>query len=260
MKTAAANYTLVEGKNIPQVRQVQTENYEQSPATPRAYRDTPVYRDGSLSNSGEQEEATDLEEVYICNCCGVTRELKPASKMMSCFKSSFFVFNFMVLIFGFANLGMGLWLRIDPKVYEIHKYIETQNFTIAGWILLFCGFIACLMAFSGFAAANRQRVCPIIYYLLFMIPLTLAFVGSIVLLTVYGLGQSLERVLTKEIYEQIRRRSMNVEQDFFRTSDAAQFLDFVQVKVSTRATLPLGRLTINPTSWFDFPDAMLWCN
>ena len=180
----------------------------------------------------EEEQNSSLAEVYLCNCCGVTKELDPAMKYMPVFKSLFFLFNFFVFAFGLANLGMGLWFRIDPKVYEIHKYIETQNFTIAGWILLFGGLLACLTALIGFTATARQAAGLLIFYLLIITTLTLSFVSCIVLLTVYGLGMPLQRFLTKEIYEQIRRRTMNTEVDLFVNNDAAQFLDFVQVKVS----------------------------
>ena len=178
------------------------------------------------------EELQSLEEVYICDCCGVTRELSPTTQYMTTLSSLFSLVNFLVFAFGLADLGMGLWFRIDPKVYEIHKYIETQNFTIAGWIMLFCGFAACLMALLGPVATRRRAAGLLIVYFSLALLLTLAFVGTIVLLTVYGFGSKLELFLVKEIYEQLRRRSMNSELDLVSLSDAAQFIDFVQVKVS----------------------------
>lgn len=171
------------------------------------------------------------EEVYICDCCGVTRQLSPAIEFMATFRSLFFLFNLLAFVFGIGNLGMGLWFRIDPKVYEIHKYIETQNFTFAGWIMLFGGLLTCLVALVGFMGATKQAVGLLLVYLTSMVALTLAFVASLVLLAVYGLGSTLQHFLTKEIYEQIRRRSMNSEPDSFNSNDAAQFLDFIQVKV-----------------------------
>lgn len=171
------------------------------------------------------------EEVYICDCCGVAKELSPGIKYMTTFRSLFFLFNFLALVFGLANFGLGLWYRIDPKVYEIHKYIETQNFTIAGWIMLFCGFLACIVALVGFTSAVRQSFCSLIFYFVVMIILTFAFVGTLVLLTVYGLGTTLEHFIIKEIYEQIRRRSMSTNFDLSMSGEASQFLDFIQVKM-----------------------------
>uniref|UniRef100_A0A6G1S9Z0 Tetraspanin-7 n=1 Tax=Aceria tosichella TaxID=561515 RepID=A0A6G1S9Z0_9ACAR len=183
----------------------------------------------------EQEHLDDdeasLEEVYLCSCCGITRPLDPAMKYMPLFKSLFILFNFLVFAFGLASLGMGLWFRIDPKVYEIHKYIETQNFTLAGWMMLVAGFIACLMALVAFAYISKHSVCMLIFYSITMTLLTVSSISSLVLLTVYGLGASLERFMSKEIYEQIRRRTMSTELDLSTSSDAAQFLDFVQVKL-----------------------------
>lgn len=178
-------------------------------------------------------EQGSLEEVYLCSCCGVTKELDPAMKYMPLFRSLFILFNLLALVFGLADLGMGLWFRIDPKVYELHYYIETQNFTIAGWILLFGGLLAALTALLiGFAASVRHSIGLLIFYSVIMAILSITFIGTLVLLTVYGLGGSLERFMTKEMYEQIRRRTMSSEFDLLTSSDAAQFIDFVQVKVS----------------------------
>jgi cation transport ATPase len=179
-----------------------------------------------------QDDSASLEEVYLCSCCGVTKPLDPAMKFMPLFRSLFLLFNFLVFAFGLAGLGMGLWFRIDPKVYEIHKYIETQNFTLAGWIMLFAGFTACLMALIAFASISKHSICLLVFYSVIMALLTVSSIGSLVLLTVYGLGEPLERFMSKEIYEQIRRRTMSTELDLSTSSDAAQFLDFVQVKVS----------------------------
>lgn len=188
--------------------------------------------DLAFSSDAEVEQEVQAKEVYICNCCGISKELNPSIEFMSTFRALFFLFNFLVFAFGLANFGLGLWFRIDPKVYEIHKYIETQNFTIAGWILLVCGISACIIALIGFASAANQAAGVLVFYFVIMIPLTLAFVGTLVLLTVYGFGSSLEKFLTKEIYEQIRRRSMSADSDLFASGDASQFMDFIQVKVS----------------------------
>lgn len=187
--------------------------------------------DDDEADDGQQMS---VEEVYLCNCCGTTKELDPAMKYLSLFKNLFCVFNFLTLLFGFANLAMGLWFRIDPKVYELHKYIETQNFTIAGWLMLSGGFSICLLTLLiGCTASSRQSICLLVFYSIVLTLLTVTMIGTLVLLTVYGLGDRLERFLTKEIYEQIRRKTMSSElNDPMGTSDAAQFLDFVQVKVS----------------------------
>lgn len=186
---------------------------------------------GTITEPTRHDNEISAEEVYICDCCGVTKQLTPAIEFMSTFRNLFFLFNFLALVFGFASLGMGLWFRIDPKVYEIHKYIETQNFTLAGWVMLFGGFLTCLIALVGFTAAAKQAAGLLLLYITSMIALTLAFVATLVLLAVYGLGSTLQHFITKEIYEQIRRRSMNSEPDSFSINDAAQFLDFIQVKV-----------------------------
>lgn len=178
----------------------------------------------SVKNTIIRDEPRD---VYICDCCWISRELAPAYEHLSSLSSLFFLFNFFVFAFGFACFGMGLWLRIDPKIYEIHKFIETQNFTYAGWIILFGGFAACLLSIMGFVATGKKSQCMLILYMLILLSLIIGFIGSLVLLVVHGLGYKLELFLNKEIYEQMRRRAMSNQNDW-----AAQFLDFIQVKVS----------------------------
>lgn len=176
-----------------------------------------------------------LKEVYLFYCCGSPKELRPAHEYLPILQMLFYIFNTFVFLFGLADLGMGLWFRIDPKVYEIHKHLETQNFTIGGWIMLFGGFLACIMSFVGCLASMKQEVGLLLFYLLITTSLMLAFVSTIILLSVYGLGSALEQFLIKELYEQMRRRIMSTEVNPLDTSDATQFMDFVQVKVLLNA-------------------------
>lgn len=178
------------------------------------------------------EEELSLNEVYLFDCCGLTRELKPANEYMNIFKKFFYLFNVLVFLFGFATFGMGLWFRIDPKVYEIHKYIETQNYTIAGWIMLFGGFLACIVALLGCMATRKYDLSLLVCYLITLMILLLASVATTIMLTIHGLGLSLEMFLIRELYEQIRRRVVNTEMALFASNEAIHFMDFVQVKVS----------------------------
>lgn len=208
-----------------------TQQQQQQQTRQQPYHDYNHYQNQPVESREFEIGQTPVEEVYIYNCCGLTSELNPSIKFMSAYRCIFFLFNFLVFAFGLANFGMGLWFRIDPKVYEIHKYIETQNFTYAGWIILVGGFLACLMSLIGFVATSRQLISLSVLYISILILLTIAFVGALVLMIVYGLGDTLEQFMVKEIYEQMRRRSMNMELDAMMTNEAAQFIDFVQVKM-----------------------------
>lgn len=185
-----------------------------------------------ITSDHDDDDEMNPHQVYVYDCCCISREMSPAINHMNSFLNVFFLFNFLVFVLGFACLGMGLWFRIDPKVYEIHKYIETQNFTIAGWIMLFGGFIACLMSLVGFSASMKQSQTLLGFYIAIIFVLTITFIGTLVLLVVHGLGWKLEKFLNKEIYEQIRRRTMSNEIVWLSQGGPAQFLDFVQVKVS----------------------------
>ncbi|KAG9510130.1 Tetraspanin-11 [Fragariocoptes setiger] len=158
--------------------------------------------------------------VHVYRCCGLTYKMR---RPLRVFKILFFLFNALVFVLGVAIMGMGLWYRIDPKVYEIHKYMETKNFTIAGWIMLFGGFAVIIMTMVGHVGVAGQRKGIIGFYALIMTVVTILFVACLVLVTVYGFGESLERFATKEVLEQIQQKPFS--------DRAAQFLDFLQVKM-----------------------------
>jgi len=139
----------------------------------------------------------------------------------------FRIINSITFIFALCLLGVGLWFRIDPRVYELHKHIEIQNFTIAGWIMLFGGFSACLLTIVGGCAASKRSISLLLFYCVIMTVSTLALIGCLVLTTEHGRGISLERFIREGIYDQIGRRKMSVSFDI----DAAKFLDFVQVEL-----------------------------
>lgn len=173
----------------------------------------------------ELEAEDKPEQVYVCRCCGLACELAPSVRYLHRFRVAFFVFNFLVLVFGVANFGMGLWFRIDPKVYELHKYIQTNNYTSAGWIMLFAGFAVTIIALVGFRAAAKSKPGYLIFYFVMVAIVTLLLMGALVLVTVYGLGESLEQFATKEVFQQIQNKT--------RSDKSAQFLDFIQIKVSS---------------------------
>ena len=50
---------------------------------------------------------------------------------------------------GMVFIGIGIWFRVDPKMYEPTNYIETANYIYAAWIMMFTGLAMVIMSFVG---------------------------------------------------------------------------------------------------------------
>jgi len=50
-------------------------------------------------------------------------------------------------------MGIGIWFRVDPKLYEPTNYIDTDNFIIVGWIFIFGGFAIVITSLVGCVGA-----------------------------------------------------------------------------------------------------------
>lgn len=46
-------------------------------------------------------------------------------------------------------MGIGIWFRVDPKMYEPTLYIPTDNFMAAAWIMMVTGLIITIVSFFG---------------------------------------------------------------------------------------------------------------
>jgi len=46
-------------------------------------------------------------------------------------------------------MGIGIWLRVDPKMYEPTTYIATDNYIAAAFIMMITGFIITIIGFCG---------------------------------------------------------------------------------------------------------------
>lgn len=46
-------------------------------------------------------------------------------------------------------IGIGIWLRVDPKMYEPTTYIATDNYIAAAFIMMVTGLIIVIVGFCG---------------------------------------------------------------------------------------------------------------
>ena len=57
-------------------------------------------------------------------------------------------------------MGIGIWMRVDPKMYEPTTYIPTDNYIAAAFIMMITGFIIVLMSFYGcYGAVTESSGC-----------------------------------------------------------------------------------------------------
>ena len=58
-------------------------------------------------------------------------------------------------------IGIGLWLRIDPKMYEPTLYIDTENFINVGWIMMFSGLAIVILSIIGCIGTLTNSTCKL---------------------------------------------------------------------------------------------------
>jgi hypothetical protein len=56
-------------------------------------------------------------------------------------------------------MGIGIWLRVDPKSYEPSRFIDTDNMIHASWIMMVTGFIIILIGFVGLIGVITENSC-----------------------------------------------------------------------------------------------------
>lgn len=62
--------------------------------------------------------------------------------------------------FGMVLMGIGIWLRVDPKMYEPTTYIPTDNYIAAAFIMMITGFIIVIVGFYGcYGAVVESQGC-----------------------------------------------------------------------------------------------------
>ncbi len=62
-------------------------------------------------------------------------------------------------LFGWTILGIGIWLRVDPKSYEPSRFIDTDNMIHASAIMIVTGFIIILIGFVGLIGVLTENSC-----------------------------------------------------------------------------------------------------
>lgn len=58
-------------------------------------------------------------------------------------------------------IGIGLWFRIDPKMYEPTLYIDTDNFMNVGWIMMFGGLAIVIISIVGCCGVLTNSTCKL---------------------------------------------------------------------------------------------------
>ncbi|KAK6190971.1 hypothetical protein SNE40_002726 [Patella caerulea] len=90
------------------------------------------------------------------------------------------LFNIIFLISGIAILGVGIWLRVDPRVLQMQDLIsldsENPNLEIAAYILIGFGGIVLLVSVFGFCGGIQESRCLLG---LFIACLVIIFIGEI---------------------------------------------------------------------------------
>ncbi|RWS25884.1 CD9 antigen-like protein [Leptotrombidium deliense] len=128
-----------------------------------------------------------------------------------------------IKLIGLTLIGIGIWYRVDPKMYEPTNYIGIQSYIVAAWIMMITGLIIVIFAFIGcFGAANDSTSLLCFYFVTTSIVCALQ-ITCIVLACAHGFGDQLEEYVSQQVILHVQQRQFN--------DKAREFLDFVQVKL-----------------------------
>ncbi|XP_054153919.1 tetraspanin-4-like [Oppia nitens] len=144
-------------------------------------------------------------------------------KHMNLLKSCIILLNFLLWLFGWAILGIGIWLRVDPKSYEPSRFIDTDNILHASMIMIITGFIILLLGFVGLIGVITENPCLLATYFTILICLFVMQIAAIVLGIFHGFGERLEIFSNEEILQNLQQAQYN--------DQSRRFLDFFQVKL-----------------------------
>ncbi|XP_074601260.1 tetraspanin-1-like [Brevipalpus obovatus] len=141
----------------------------------------------------------------------------------SCLKVCLIFFNFILWCTGMTLIGIGMWFRIDPKMYEPTLYIDTDNFMNVGWIMMFGGLAIVIFSFVGCCGVLTNSTCKLATYIIMMGILIALAIAGIVLSATHGFGDRLEWYVTQQILIHIQQRQFS--------DRSREILDFIQVKL-----------------------------
>ncbi|XP_015789376.1 tetraspanin-1 [Tetranychus urticae] len=141
----------------------------------------------------------------------------------SCVKIFLVFFNFLLWCSGMTLIGIGLWFRIDPKMYEPTLYIDTENFINVGWIMMFSGLAIVIISIIGCIGTLTNSTCKLGTYIFIMALLIGLAIACVVLAATHGFGERLEYYVTQQVLIQIQQRPFSER--------ARELLDFIQVKL-----------------------------
>ncbi|CAG2118144.1 unnamed protein product [Medioppia subpectinata] len=170
------------------------------------------------------------EPVFVVRCpklvCVVPNRHMPSAityKHMSFLKTVIIILNFILWLFGWTILGIGIWLRVDPKSYEPSRFIDTDNMIHASLIMIITGFVIILIGFVGLIGVITENSCLLATFFTVLTCLFVMQIAAIVLGIFHGFGERLEIFANEEILQNLQQAQYN--------DQSRRFLDFFQVKL-----------------------------
>ena len=95
-----------------------------------------------------------------------------------CIKYMVFAFNLLFWLVGCAVLGLGLWIRFDPK---FHQYVDFDSLYTSSYVLVGAGAAMMVVCFLGCCGAYRESQCMLGGFFTFLLMVLVAIVVVMVL-------------------------------------------------------------------------------
>jgi len=123
----------------------------------------------------------------------------------SCLKYLLIVFNAIFFVCGATLLGVGLWIRFDPKLENIHKVAtidDTNVGTAACYFIIALGCFIFIIGMVGCCGACNESKCLLGLYAAFVGLIMILQIAAAITAAVYR--KKIDEEIQGELYRQIR--------------------------------------------------------
>jgi len=170
----------------------------------------------------------------------------------ACMKYILFFFNFIFFVCGAVILGVGIWVRVDPKVADyVGLTVDKGSYEAATILLIAVGAFILLVGFLGCCGACQESTCMLCLFAGLMIVIVLLQVIAAILAVVFQsqVEKELKENLTKDMKERVGNdptdpitQAVNRMQLEFKCCGTVNYKDYGEYSNIYNTTMPDGKL------------------
>jgi len=136
-----------------------------------------------------------------------------------------FIFNFVFFVCGAAILGVGIWVKVDPKIADyVGLTVDAGSYEAATILLIVVGAFILLVGFLGCCGACKESSCMLCLFAGLMVVIVLLQIVAAVLAIVYQ--SEVESELKKHLTTELKSKVTDDTTDPFTQAVARLQMEF----------------------------------